>query len=42
MRVWIKDWVKNLKKKIQEQLGIPANLQNLIYLGKSLQEDTKM
>lgn len=33
--------VRDLKRKIQDQLGIPASLQNLIYAGKSLHKDCK-
>ena len=42
MRVWNWEWIKNLKQMIQDKMGIPASLQNLIYTRKVIQEEYKL
>lgn len=39
VRVQAGDLVEYLKEQIQNRLGIPIEFQNLIYMGRSLQDD---
>lgn len=41
MMIRSQEQVRDLKRKMQDQLSIPASLQNLIYAGKSLHKDCK-
>lgn len=41
IRVWV-GHLEDFKQKIEEKLGISANLQSLIYAGKSVKEGTKL
>lgn len=42
MRFWDGDLVQCFKDKIQEELGIPPNLQILVYTRNSMKECTKL
>lgn len=42
IRVWVGHLVQDFEQKIQEKRGISANLQSLIYAGKSMKEGNKL
>lgn len=42
IRVWVGYLVQDFEQKIQEKRGILANLQSLIYAGKSMKEGNKL